>query len=41
MQGYLESADTTQAKIDEDFETDARRSVKAGFILDKLASRRT
>src|SRR5215469_3017160 len=38
MKGYLESADTTQAKLDEDFETDARRSVKAGFILDKLAT---
>jgi trigger factor len=38
MKGYLESADTTQAKLDEDFEADARRSVKAGFILDKLAT---
>ncbi len=38
MKSYLESADTTQAKLDEDFETDARRSVKAGFILDKIAS---
>jgi trigger factor len=38
MTGYLESADTTQAKLDEDFDADARRSVKAGFILDKLAS---
>jgi trigger factor len=38
MQSYLESADTTQAKLDEDFESDARRSVKAGFILDKIAS---
>jgi trigger factor len=38
MKAYLESAGTTQAKLDEDFEADARRSVKAGFILDKLAS---
>jgi len=38
MKGYLESADTTQAKLDEDFEADARRAVKAQFILDKLAS---
>jgi trigger factor len=38
MKAYLESAGTTQAKIDEDFEADARRSVKAGFILDKIAS---
>ena len=37
-EGYLEASDTTQAKIDADFEADARRSVKAGFILDKLAS---
>ncbi len=38
MKAYLESAGTTQAKLDEDFEADARRSVKAGFILDKLAT---
>jgi trigger factor len=38
MQTYLESAGTTQAKIEEDFLADARRSVKAGFILDKIAS---
>jgi len=38
MQAYLEASDSTQAKIDVDFEADARRSVKAGFILDKLAS---
>jgi trigger factor len=38
MKSYLESAGTTQAKLDEDFEADARRSVKAGFILDKLAT---
>ena len=38
MQAYLESSNSTQAKLDADFEQDARRSVKAGFILDKLAS---
>jgi trigger factor len=38
MQSYLESADTTLAKLDEDFGADARRSVKAGFILDKIAT---
>ncbi|MGB6453491.1 MAG: trigger factor [Streptosporangiaceae bacterium] len=38
VQAYLESAGTTQAKLDEDFLADARRSVKAGFILDKVAS---
>ena len=38
MKSYLESADTTQAKLEQDFEADARRSVKAGFILDKIAS---
>ncbi len=37
MQAYLESASTTEAKIEEDFLADARRSVKAGFILDKVA----
>jgi trigger factor len=38
MKAYLDASDTTQAKIDADFEADARRSVKAGFILDKLAT---
>jgi trigger factor len=38
LQAYFESAGTTQAKLEEDFEADARRSVKAQFILDKLAS---
>jgi trigger factor len=38
MQAYLGASDTTAAKMDADFEADARRSVKAGFILDKLAS---
>ncbi len=38
MTAYLESAGTTQAKLDEDFDADARRSMKAGFILDTLVS---
>ncbi|MGH3301981.1 MAG: trigger factor [Streptosporangiaceae bacterium] len=38
LQAYLESAGTTQAKLDEDFLADAQRSVRAGFILDKVAS---
>jgi trigger factor len=38
MKSYLESADTTEAKLEQDFEDDARRSVKAGFILDKIAT---
>ena len=38
MQAYLDASDTTAAKMSADFEADARRSVKAGFILDKLAS---
>jgi trigger factor len=38
MKSYLESADTTEAKLEQDFEADARRSVKAGFILDKIAT---
>jgi trigger factor len=38
MRAYLDASDTTQAKMEADFEADARRSVKAGFILDKLAS---
>jgi trigger factor len=38
MQAYLESSGSNQAKLDEDFLADARRSVKAGFILDKVAS---
>jgi len=38
MQAYLDGSDLTRAKIDADFEADARRSVKMGFILDKLAS---
>jgi trigger factor len=38
LQAYLESAGTSQAKLDADFRVDAERSVKAGFILDKVAS---
>ncbi|HEX6858133.1 MAG TPA: trigger factor [Streptosporangiaceae bacterium] len=34
---YLEAAGTTEEELAEQFETDARRSVKAGFVLDKLA----
>jgi trigger factor len=34
---YLEAAGTTEEELDEQFDTDARRSVKAGFVLDKLA----
>jgi trigger factor len=38
MQAYLESAGTTEAKLEQDFLADAERSVKAGFILDKVAT---
>jgi trigger factor len=38
MKTYLESAGTTEAKVEEGFLTDARRAVRAGFILDKIAS---
>jgi trigger factor len=34
---YLEAAGTTEEELAEQFDTDARRSVKAGFVLDKLA----
>ncbi|HUZ26879.1 MAG TPA: trigger factor [Streptosporangiaceae bacterium] len=36
MGAYLEGSGQTAAGIEEEFESDARRSVKAGFILDKL-----
>jgi trigger factor len=36
-EAYLEAAGTTDEELAEQFETDARRSVKAGFVLDKLA----
>jgi trigger factor len=38
MQAYLESSNQTSAALDADFDADARKSVKAGFILDKLAA---
>ena len=38
FQAYLESSDLSAAKLEQDFAADAARSVKAGFILDKLAT---
>jgi trigger factor len=38
LQAYLESANSTEAKLEQDFLADAERSVKAGFILDKVAT---
>jgi trigger factor len=38
MDAYLEGSGTTAKQLSADFENDARRSVKAGFILDKLAT---
>jgi trigger factor len=38
MKAYLESIGKARAELDADFEADALRSVKAGFILDKLAT---
>jgi trigger factor len=38
MKAYLEQSNQTRAELDASFEEDARRSVKAQFILDKLAS---
>jgi trigger factor len=37
MADYLEGSSQTADEIEEQFDTDARRSIKAGFILDKLA----
>jgi trigger factor len=37
MDAYLEGSGQTAAAVEEEFESDARRSVQAGFILDKLA----
>jgi trigger factor len=37
MADYLEGSGQTAEGIEEQFDTDARRSIKAGFILDKLA----
>lgn len=38
MDNYLEGSGQTAAAIEEEFASDARRSVKAGFILDKIAT---
>jgi trigger factor len=38
MQAYLDSVGKTQSELDAEFGADSRRSVKAGFILDKLAA---
>jgi trigger factor len=38
MKAYLESSNQTREQLDADFDADARKSVKAGFILDKLAT---
>ena len=37
MDDYLQGSGQTADGIEEQFDTDARRSIKAGFILDKLA----
>jgi trigger factor len=38
MEEYLEAIGSSAEQLDEQFAQDARRSVKAGFILDKLAA---
>ena len=38
LETYLEATGTTPAELEQQFADDARRSVKAGFILDKLAT---
>ncbi len=38
MDEYLEATNQSEDQLDEQFTEDARRSVKAGFILDKLAT---
>jgi trigger factor len=38
MEEYLEAIGSSAEQLDEQFVQDARRSVKAGFILDKLAA---
>jgi trigger factor len=38
MDEYLEATNQSEDQLDEQFAEDARRSVKAGFILDKLAT---
>jgi trigger factor len=37
MADYLEGSGQTSVAIEEEFENDAKRSIKAGFILDRLA----
>jgi trigger factor len=37
-EGYLDALGMTADDLDAEFDKDARRSVKAGFILDKLAA---
>jgi trigger factor len=37
MDAYLEGSGQTARQLEEEFESDARRSIKAGFILDKIA----
>jgi trigger factor len=37
-ESYLEATGTTPTELEQQFTDDARRSVKAGFILDKLAT---
>ena len=36
LESYLEGTGTTSAELEQQFAADARRSVKAGFILDKM-----
>jgi trigger factor len=38
MKAYLDSSGKSKSQLDADFEDDSRRSVKAGFILDKVAA---
>ena len=38
MSEYLQAANLSPAQLDDQFAEDARRSVKAGFVLDKLAA---
>jgi trigger factor len=38
MDEYLEATNSTAEQLDEQFDEDARRSIKAGFVLDKLAT---
>ena len=38
MDEYLEATNSTAEQLDEQFEQEARHSIKAGFVLDKLAT---